>query len=126
MRTFNAGELVFLPVSNEFKDWAVYVCVIGEHIINCGQSSCSALWVCALMLMMSLLRSDAVFEDSYWTTGRSVLLENSSKLHPDRKWLAVDGRVRATPVEGRGFGLFWAMTRTQDSCPRASSIDAFS
>ena len=53
-------------------------------------------------------------EDAYWTTGRSVLLGQSNMLHPEKKWLAVDGRVRAVPSKDRAFALFWAITRTQE------------
>ena len=52
-------------------------------------------------------------QDCYWTAGRSVLVGNSSSLHADKKWAAIDGRVRVAPKDGRSFGIFWAMTRTQ-------------
>ena len=55
----------------------------------------------------------AAVQDCYWTVGRSVLVGNSMDLHPEKKWLAIDGRLRTVPKDNRSFGLFWSLTRTQ-------------
>ena len=59
--------------------------------------------------------------DSYWTVGRSVLLEGSTSLHPSKKHLVLDGRARSgmpTPVEADSgaatFSLFWSVERTDN------------
>lgn len=52
-------------------------------------------------------------QDAYWTTGRSVLLGDSNKLHPAKKHMAIDGRIRCCPTKDRAFAMFWAITRTQ-------------
>ena len=54
------------------------------------------------------------WQDAYWTAGRSVLLGDSFKLHPSKKHMAIDGRVRVCcPSQERAFCLYWAITRTQ-------------
>ena len=41
-------------------------------------------------------------------------MKNTNALHPSRKHVALDGRVRASPSETRSFSLFWAVTRTEE------------
>ncbi len=41
-------------------------------------------------------------------------MKNTNALHPSKKHVALDGRVRASPSETRSFSLFWAVTRTEE------------
>ena len=69
----------------------------------------------------------AAVQDCYWTVGRSVLVGNSMDLHPEKKWLAIDGRLRTVPKDNRSFGLFWSLTRTQvvtQQCHTLSCLQA--
>ena len=64
-------------------------------------------------VLVELRFADAHHQDAYWTTGRSVLLGGASSLHPSRKHIAIDGRVRSVPSADRVFALYWAISRTQ-------------
>ena len=69
----------------------------------------------------------AAVQDCYLTVGRSVLAGNSMDLHPEKKWLAIDGRLRTVPKDNRSFGLFWSLTRTQvvtQQCHTLSCLQA--
>ena len=59
-------------------------------------------------------------QDCYWTVGRSVLVGNSMELHAEKKWLAIDGRLRTVPKDNRSFGLVWSLTRAQVVNPAVS------
>ena len=40
-------------------------------------------------------------KDGYWTIGRSVVIHNTALLHPGKKHVALDGRVRSVPSDER-------------------------
>jgi hypothetical protein len=82
--------------------------------------SCVCKCCCGCGQPVSLCVS--VWQDAYWTTGRSVLLGESHKLHPHKKHVAVDGRVRTTPGKDQVFSMFWAVTRTQVTYERFACL----
>jgi len=138
-RAFAPGEIWMCPLGNEVKDnscIAVAQCLSvcrtewlhtsRQMLHSCCK--CSSIWPFVLCdrfdLVASIIRQPRFYfvvsvrfflEDAYWTTGRSVLLGGSSNRHPDKKHMAIDGRVRCTPGPDRSFALFWALERSQVS-----------
>ena len=86
--------------------------VVSEHF-RCGSHG-------FFVHRVHLLCDVASAEDCYWTVGRSVLVGNSMELNAEKKWLAIDGRLRTVPKDNRSFGMFWSLTRTQVVNPTVS------
>jgi hypothetical protein len=54
------------------------------------------------------------FKDKYWTQNRSVLVKAAAALHPEKKHVVLDGRLRSVPTDARPMSLFFVVARSQD------------
>ncbi len=52
--------------------------------------------------------------DVYWRQTRSVLVPESTQLHPLKKHVALDGRLRTAPSPTKFFSLFFTIRRSKD------------
>ena len=53
-------------------------------------------------------------KDRMWTYTKSTLVENAHSLHPERKHIVLDGRLRSDVREGRGSEFFFMVERATD------------
>ena len=63
---------------------------------------------------LELAPEGSELKDRLWTQTRSVLTRHSSELHPQRKSIVLDGRLRSQPSTLRSFSLFYVVTRAHD------------
>jgi hypothetical protein len=62
-------------------------------------------------------------KDVYWTQNKSVKVMNAELLHPDKRPIALDGRLRSTPNEGRMLSLFFCVSRCKESSDEAAACN---
>ena len=55
------------------------------------------------------------WKDTHWSQKASALLRFDTTLHPERKQLVLDGRLRVTPTaDGRSFSILFVVTRVEN------------
>lgn len=54
------------------------------------------------------------FRDRYWSQKISVLAKNGDRLHPDRKHLVIESRLRTTIAADKHFSFFFVVTRSAE------------
>jgi hypothetical protein len=60
--------------------------------------------------------------DRMYTQGRSSLIRGGERLHPQKKQLVLDGKLRSRPgLESRPFAMFFIVDRTED--PKLANLD---
>ena len=87
---------------------------VGQHVFHNRVPRSNVTWCTFVLGVSGSTITCLPAQDAYWTVGRSVLVKNTSSLHPHKKHIALDGRVRSLPTDTRTFALFWTVTRTSD------------
>ena len=62
-------------------------------------------------------------KDRMWTYTKSVLVANTAPLHPERKHVVLDGRLRSDVKEGKNGVLFFMVEKSDDKAIANMQID---
>ena len=53
-------------------------------------------------------------KDRYWTVAKSTICHGAEEIHPQRKSLAIDGRLRGVPEDGKPYSIFFVIERVPE------------
>ena len=62
-------------------------------------------------------------KDRYWTAHRAVYCPRGNELHPEKKHIVLDGRLRADPSDGKLFSFLYLVKTVQPESESASTAN---